>query len=160
MGVSNRGLCAPDQTGQSNPVNSGTIARNNTFYFTGAGVGITQNAEGNDYIFENNVTYKSGTGACYNITRPLATGHPFTVTTYPSVATNTAGNYCVNSGAAPSVVFVDAPNGNFKPVSTGPLVGTANQSYYSPTAIGTVSWSPTDPGVARTTPVDIGAMQH
>jgi hypothetical protein len=50
--------------------------------------------------------------------------------------------------------------GDYRPRSPGPLVGKANQSFYSSKAIGTVEWSPTDPGVVRVPPVDIGAWSR
>ena len=74
------------------------------------------------------------------------------------MAPNAAGNYCVEDGTPPSVVFVDAPGGNYRPVDPGPLIGTANQTWYSPVAIGATFWSPTDPGVQRAAPIDIGAF--
>jgi hypothetical protein len=129
--------------------------RNNSIY----GGGIRTSSGGGNWIVENNAVHQSGS-ACYSLGGSMASGHPFTVTNYPSTAQNTAGNYCVSNGAAPSVIWVDAPNGNFKPANPGPLVGTANQTYYSPTAIGTVTWSPTDSGQPRTPPVDIGAYQR
>lgn len=148
------GLGVPEQTGQSTPPTSGTIVRNNTFYLAGSGqTGVHQRPEGSGYVFENNAVWSSGVGECFHVTQPTAAGHPFNLTT--------AGNYCRNgSGDALSAVFVDAPNGNFRPVATGPLVGTANQTWYSPVAIGTDLWSPADTGRVRSGPVDIGALQH
>jgi hypothetical protein len=148
------GLGAPEQTGQSNPVNSGTIVRNNTFYLTGSGqTAVAQNSEGTGYIFENNAVWSQGVGTCFNIVNPLASGHPFNLTT--------AGNYCRNgSGDSLASVFVDAANGDFTPAAASPLIGHGNSTYYSPTAIGTASWDPTDTGIARTPPIDSGAMIH
>ena len=69
-----------------------------------------------------------------------------------------AGNNVCNVSA--STAWVDAAGGNFKPASGGPLIGAASQTNYSPIAVGSIAWSPTDDGVARALPVDAGAMQH
>ena len=50
--------------------------------------------------------------------------------------------------------------GNFTPANPGPLIGTASQTSFSPTAIGSVSWSASDLGVPRTPPIDAGATQN
>jgi hypothetical protein len=136
--------------------NSTGTFRNNSIYLGG---GIGTSSAGGNWIVENNAVYQSS-GSCYGIGGSTASGHPFTVTNYPSTSQNTAGNYCVNNGAAPSVIWADAANGNFKPANPGPLIGTANQTYYSATSVGTVAWSPADSGQARTPPVDIGAYQR
>ena len=71
--------------------------------------------------------------------------------------TRNSNNVCnVNASSA----WVNAAGANFTPANPGPLIGTASQTYFSPTAIGSVSWSATDAGVPRTPPVDAGALQH
>jgi hypothetical protein len=153
----NKALGVPEQTSSCGSGNTGSIVRNNTIYVTGTGgQGIVQSGnEGNNYIFENNAVWSQGTGTCFSLYGAgyMASGHPFDLTT--------AGNYCRNgTGDALGSVFVDAANGNFKPVAGSPLIGHGNSTYYSPTAIGTVLWDPTDTGTARTPPIDSGALVH
>ncbi|HTP27796.1 MAG TPA: hypothetical protein VMK12_19365 [Anaeromyxobacteraceae bacterium] len=115
---------------QNNSVYDGSISVYNT---------------GNGYIVENNAVWNDG-GSCFNVAAPTA---------------RDSNNYCRTSGGAGvGTVWVDAPNGNFRPVNPGPLIGTASQTYYSPTAIGSTVWSASDAGQARSPPVDTGALQH
>ncbi len=114
---------------------------NNTIY----NGNVSFAAVGSNHILRNNGTYTSG-GGCFNYGGNVSADH----------------NYCASSN--PSALWVapssDLRVGNFKPVNPGPLVGTGNQSLYSATAIGTTSWDTTDNGVARSLPIDIGAMVH
>ena len=52
------------------------------------------------------------------------------------------------------------PHGDYTPADPGPLMGTANQTSFSPKAIGPVTWDPSDAGVDRVAPIDIGAFQR
>jgi hypothetical protein len=111
--------------------------QNNTMYGRGLTVGNQGSSSG--YVVENNAV--STSGSCFSIS--------------PSTTRN-ANNACNASG-----MFVNAGGGDFRPANPGPLVGAASQTYFSPVAIGTVSWDPTDPGVARSAgSVDIGAFQR
>jgi hypothetical protein len=152
---------------QTNAVTTGVIVRNNTIRAWGGGPGlIVGRGEGRDFIVENNAVWVPTGGRCFSVTSPTAVGHSFTVSFYPSAAPNTAGNYCsATSSASPTLMWADPANAdytvrNYKPTNPGPLIGMANQEYYSRTAIGTIEWSPTDPGLARRPPVDIGAYQR
>jgi hypothetical protein len=105
-------------------------------------------AQGNAFVIENNAVWSTNSGTC--IQNQSGVGF-----------IRNGNNYCrLGSGDALSSVFVDAPGGNFRPLNPGPLIGTANQTYYSPTAIGTTAWSADDAGQTRTPPIDIGAFQR
>jgi hypothetical protein len=111
--------------------------QNNTLYGRGLAVGDQGSSSG--YVVENNAV--SASGGCFSIS--------------PGTTRN-ANNSCNASG-----MFVDAAGGDFRPANPGPLIGTANQSYFDSTAIGTVTWSAADAGVSRTTgSVDIGAFER
>jgi len=172
--VSGAGIQSPNTTHAIFPnfaPTTGTIIRNNTIRLAGGGIAIQAGplstdpgaTEGQDFVVENNATWTTSGNSCFSVNRPTATGHPFTETDYPSVATNTAGNYCVNNGAAALVIWNYPTAGNYLPLSPGPLIRNANQTFYSRLAVGTVTWSAMDTGVARTPlapPVEIEAMQH
>jgi hypothetical protein len=176
--VATDGIMVPTETaahkGGGLPT-SGAVVRNNSVRIPGGrpakggkglGIGVGTpyfgSTEGRDYVVENNVVWTDSRNVCQALGTgyPAAKGHPFTMTTYPRAESNTAGNYCVNNGASASVIFADPMNGDYRPRNPGPLIGTANQSHYSPIAMGTVSWDPTDPGSARSPPIDIGAYQR
>lgn len=115
--------------------------QNNTFYESGLNIGGYGTGP---YDLDNNAVWTSG-AACYNLQQ---------------VGRNNA-NYCRTSGgAAVGSVFANAPGGDFRPANPGPLVGAGNSTYYSPVAIGSVTWSATDPGTPRTPPIDVGAFVH
>lgn len=117
---------------------TGVTFQNNSLYQSVVSVG----AVGSGYVVENNAVWTNGS-SCFNIRAPTA---------------RNSANYCRTSGGvAVGTCWVDAPGGNFTPVKPGPLAGTGNQTTYSPVAIGTVTWSPTDPGVTRSPPVNAGA---
>jgi hypothetical protein len=127
------------RSGMEMPAGPATI-QNNSVYKGMIAVGC----DGNGYVIENNAVWTTGT--CYDIKRPTL---------------RYDGNYCRTSGGVPAEsVWVDVLKGNFMPASPGPLIGAASQRSYSPTAIGTVAWSPTDRGRARVPPIDIGAHQR
>jgi hypothetical protein len=154
----------PEETHAANglaAVTSGVVIRGNSVRMAAGGTGfvVGKGGEGSDFVVENNVVWGTSGSTCYNVSQPLLTGHPYTKTDYPSTSTNTAGNYCVSNGAAPSVIWANAPGGDYTPAGGGPLVGTGNQTYYDATSIGSVAWSPTDQGVPRSPPIDIGAVQ-
>jgi hypothetical protein len=136
--------------------------RNNSVRITGSGsTGISMGqVNGGNSIAENNAVWVPSGSTCISVQNGTASGHPFTITSYPSVTTNTAGNYCVANGSAPTVIWQAAASGDYRPVNPGPLVGAANQTYYAPTAIGSIPWNAADPGSTRTLPIDIGAYQH
>jgi hypothetical protein len=107
--------------------------------------GINLGGNGSGYIVENNAIWTNNT-SCFAIAAPTL---------------RNANNFCRSSGGPGlATIWVDALNSNFKPVPSGPLVGAANQSHYAATAIGSVPWSSTDTGVARVSPIDIGAYQR
>lgn len=155
------GIRAPEQCrfNQRPQVTAPTVRntfRNNSILMRNGGTGFVATVcDGYDYVVENNAVWTAAGGTCFRITRPTLAGHPFNLTT--------AGNSCSNSGGSPRLMWVNPagdPAGDYRPANPGPLVGRANQQYYSPTAIGTVQWSPTDPGRARKPPIDIGAFQR
>jgi len=124
---------------------TGTIIQNNTFRMVHGGVALQVTKEGRDFVIENNAAWTDG-DACYDVKRPTL---------------RHANNYCrTRGGAAVGAVWVDAPRGDYRPASPGPLAGTANRSHHSPIAIGSVEWSPTDAGVPRVEPIDIGAFRR
>ncbi len=137
----NVGLSVGTEDGNSGGCGNGTTAIkvvNNTIY-NGS---VTFASVGTNHILRNNAAYTSG-GGCFRYGGNVSADH----------------NYCASSN--PSAVWVapstDLSTGNFRPANPGPLIGTANQTHYSPTAIGTVTWDPTD-SVSRSPPIDIGAM--
>ena len=138
------------------------IFRNNTVHMPSGGVGIISslNGYGTGAIVENNAVWTTSDNSCFSVNAGTATGHPFTETRYPSTSINTAGNYCVNDGSPATVLWVDPANHNYRPVSDGPLIGTGNASYFAPVGLDSILWSPSDPGVSRVAPIDIGAVVH
>jgi parallel beta-helix repeat protein len=144
-------MIGTEDVGGTSAYTTGTIAQNNTLYMTGPGAlgfrfGVS--AQGNAFVIENNAVWSTNSGTC--IQNQSGVGF-----------IRNGNNYCrLGSGDALSSVFVDAPGGNFRPLNPGPLIGTANQTYYSPTAIGTTAWSADDAGQTRTPPIDIGAFQR
>lgn len=121
------------------PGSTALTAYNNTLYLTGLALG----SQGTGHVVQNNAVWTSA-GSCFSLAGAPARND---------------GNYCRSSGGvAVGAVFVDAPNGDFRPSPSGPLIGSANQTYYSLTAIGSVQWSPADAGVPRSPPVDAGAV--
>ena len=160
------GIASPFTPNAGNPnfaVTTGSILRNNTVRLLAGGTGVAAGKlnEGTNFIVENNAVWVPTANSCFFAGSPMAPGHPLTVTTYPSTASNVAGNYCSDTtSASASLMWLDPVNRNYRPANPGPLLGTANQTYYSPTAIGSVAWSPTDVGLARVTPIDIGAYRR
>ena len=155
------GIRAPEQCrfNQSPQVTGPTIRntfRNNTILMRRGGTGLVAKVcDGRDYVIENNAVWTAAGGTCFEVTRPTLSGHPFNLTT--------AGNHCSNDGIRPDSLWVNPTGketGDYRPRSPGPLVGKANQSFYSPRAIGTVEWNSTDRGTARVPPVDIGAYSR
>lgn len=152
------GIRAPEQCrfNQSPQVTGPSLRntfRNNSILMRGGGTGLVASVcDGRDYVVENNAVWTAAGGNCFNITRPTLAGHPFDL--------KRAGNYCSNTGDSPRLIWVNptgSETGNYRPANPGPLIGKANQSYYSRKGIGTIEWSPTDPGVPRVPPIDIGA---
>jgi hypothetical protein len=112
---------------------------NNTTY----GGGISFSGSGSNHVLRNNASYRSD-GPCFTFGANVSADH----------------NHCASS--KPGAVWVapssDLSTANFTPANPGPLIRRANQTSYSPTAAGSVTWNPADPGVRRSPPVDIGAM--
>jgi hypothetical protein len=109
---------------------SGTTVQNNSVIGT-MGIGGTNN------IVENNAV----TGSCI----------------IGGTTARRGSNVCgVSAGSA----WVDSAGGNFAPANPGPLIGTASQTSYSPTAVGSITWNPSDTGLARVPPIDAGALQR
>jgi len=109
------------------------IVQNNSLYLTGMTV------QGTGHTVQNNAV----TGAC------------------SLSGTDVSNNVCnVNASAAWTNPTVDPASANFTPVNAGPLVGAASQTNYSPTAVDSVTWNPSDSGLARVPPISAGAMQR
>jgi len=116
---------------------------NNSIYLSGGGTGIII-PSGTGHQVRNNAIWSSNAGPCVSL-----------------IGTTESNDLCgINGTSLLSSWWVAATAGNFKPVNPGSLVGAAHQTYYSPTAIGTVSWSPTDNGILRAAPIDVGAFLH
>lgn len=139
---------------------SGTIIRNNTVRLPRGGVGISVTRDGAGYVVENNAVWVPPGGTCFRVTQPTAAGHPFDVSTFPAPARGTARNYCVDSGAAPSVLWVSPEQRDFRPNPAGPLAGAGHPRSAAELAFGAIAWSPDDPGSARAPPLDIGAFRR
>lgn len=143
------GINVPNAANNGADVNSGTVIQNNSVYLphpkTDPGAGIRVRIEGQAHVLENNAVWTNGEG-CWTVTRPML---------------RNADNYCRSRPGPPvASIWVDAPNGNFKPANPGPLIGKASQTSHSPLAIGSVRWSATDAGTGRVPPIDIGAYQR
>jgi len=142
------GIIAPDR-----PARTGTyvdeqttraVIRNNSIYVSGRGYGVIAAREGSNFVIENNAVWSDNT-TCTNITRTTL---------------RNSNNYCRTAGgAAVGTVFVDAATGDLRPVNPGPLISGGSPTYFSPLALSPF-FSPTDAGVARTPPTDIGAFVH
>ena len=134
---------------------TGTVVQNNTVRLTGGGdsVGISvgMEPEGQDFVVEDNAVWMSQGETCVSVSRPLAAGHPFD---------DSAGNYCSNGPGPAELMWVNPAHRDYTPADPGPLMGTANQTSFSPKAIGAVTWDPSDAGVDRVAPIDIGAFQR
>jgi hypothetical protein len=141
-----------ERAGGTSSYTTATVVQNNTVYITnphGAqGIALGPSAQGKTFVVENNAIWALKRGPC--------------IGSQPGVAfLRQESNYCrLGSGHPVGEVFVDAPNGNFKPTSPGPLVGKADPKHHSPRSIGSVTWTPGDPGLPRRPPVDIGAFQR
>lgn len=115
--------------------------QNNSLYRSS--VSISRFGEG--HVVENNAVWTDG-ATCYDVKAPTV---------------RNANNYCRSRGGPPvQAVWVDAPRGDFRPANPGPLVGTGSGEHYSPVAMGSVAWSPVDPGNPRAPPIDLGAFRR
>jgi hypothetical protein len=136
--VVNGGININTSTGSNTIPGTAATVQNNSIHGGRLWIG----AQGSGYIIENNAIWTNGS----------------TCVTNGQGTTRYANNVCrVSGGVAASTWWTDVAARNFTPVSSGPLIGAADQAHYSPIAIGTVDWSPTDPGVARSAPVHAGA---
>jgi len=62
-------------------------------------------------------------------------------------------------GPAAEAVFQDVTGGNFRALAGGPLDDAGSSAVFSPTAIGTTEWDPTDVGAPRSAgAIDVGAF--
>jgi len=121
---------------------STNLVENNSIYLA-SGNRTALTVEGGGHVVTNNAVWANG-NAC----------------SVSGDAAVNANNYCRKSGGDPlEKVFVNAARGDFTPTRPGPLVGAGNATYYSLVAIGSALWSPSDPGVVRRVPIDIGALK-
>ena len=142
-----RGIAAPDapaRPGMDPPeqITTRALIQNNSIYLAAEGHGIVVATEGDGHVVENNAVWTANP-TCNQITRPTV---------------RNAGNYCRTSGGPQlGAVFVNARDGDLRPVTPGPLVGRGASTHYSPTGL-SPRWSPTDAGAPRTPPTDVGAF--
>jgi hypothetical protein len=127
----------------------GTTTQNNDIYngsmTYGAGGGAA------NVFTDNNAFYNTGCAALGDNAAGVIT------VTAPTTTGRQSNNYCRSSATA----IWNNPTTDFTPLS--PLIAAANQTFYDTPAVGSVAWSATDTGTARSPPspaVDIGAMQH
>lgn len=179
---------APHEQGTTQTTSA--VVRNNTIYvgnstgLTAIRVARTSAASGN-IVTGNSVTFAGGGGTCFGVDATSkvtlmdnnqcsgAANYAMSTSGYSLAGWRSATGFDSSSiTPAPTGLFVDAANGNFTPASGSPLIGAAstrtdctvlgaaNQSCSSPVAIGTGQWSATDPGVTRSPPPNIGAVQQ
>jgi hypothetical protein len=124
--------------------------------FGGAGcVATTHNAQ-----VTNNTVYGGGLNIAGHVTGSVVRNNAVYGGSCSYGSSSQDHNYCFTSN--PSAAWVNPSSdlrvANFTPVAGGPLDNTANQSVYSAIAVGTTSWNPSDDGVQRSAPIDIGAV--
>jgi hypothetical protein len=154
--------------------NTGAIIRNNTIYFPGSAPGIAAirvTTEGTGHVVANNaILVEKGSGtSCFSLPLPKSS--------YRLVDHNLcygAGRWELSRGslsawraatgfdtssldAAPKFVNVPA---DFTPAAGSPLVGAAHPVEFSPAAMGSAAWSPSDAGKKRDAGPDIGAFER
>ena len=109
----------------------------------GGGVWCTHNAK-----IQNNTVYNGSLNIGGSSSGAMVENNAVTGScNIGGTTTRNSNNVCnVNASSA----WVNAAGANFTPANPGPLIGTASQTFFSPAAIGSASWSPSDPGVPRT----------
>ena len=119
----------------------------------GGGVWCTHNAK-----IQNNTVYNGSLNIGGSSSGAMVENNAVTGScNIGGTTTRNSNNVCnVNASSA----WVNAAGANFTPANPGPLIGTASQTFFSPAAIGSASWSPSDLGVPRTPPIDAGATQN
>jgi hypothetical protein len=116
---------------------TGNVVVNNSIYIPATSWAQAIWTNGAGHTVANNAIWT--TGSCLSVN---------------GASVNTS-NYCASSATA---IWNNPSAGDFTPVKTGSLIGAANATYASPNAIGSPTWSPSDAGVARTAPFNIGAF--
>jgi hypothetical protein len=119
----------------------------------GGGVWCTHNAK-----VQNNSVYNGSLNIGASSSGAMVENNAVTGSCNIGGTTTRNGNNVCNVNA--SSAWVNAAGANFTPANPGPLIGAASQTFFSPTAIGSASWSASDPGVPRTAPVDAGAVRR
>jgi hypothetical protein len=124
-----------------------TIQNNSVYVVQGGGWGMRV-GEGTGHVITNNAFWY-----------PTGVNGPWPYMQGGSATVNANNRSQTTSGSATSwwVSPGNTPAANFTLPPSSPLIGTGNSTYYSPTAIGTVTWSATDKGVTRGLPVEAGA---
>jgi hypothetical protein len=137
---------------------SGTVIRDNSVRLARGGTGISVTRDGSGYVVENNAVWVAPGGSCFRVTQPTAPGHPFDVSRHPAPAGGGARNYCVDSGASPSLLWANPDQRDFRTNPAGPLAGAGHPQSRGQLRIGAAAWTADDPGRARDVPLDIGAL--
>lgn len=124
------------------------IIQNNTVYVGSLVLGNRSTTGG--HVIENNAVWTNGASA-------LSVGS--------ATVRNSSNALRVSGGVAATTWWENPAAGDFTPVAGGPLIGAADQANFSPVAVGSRAWSPSDRGRSRLAPentaaIDIGARQH
>jgi hypothetical protein len=157
----------PNPSTNPGDLTSGVLVYNNSLYvFNPAGAANTLNIdnEGSGYVVQNNAVYIANNDSAQCMGAP-SSGSPFFLRNSNNYCrTGTNGGLGQMSGtwgtsASSGSIWTNASAGDFTLPAGSPLIGAGNSTYYSPTAIGSATWSAKDTGLARTVPDDIGAMK-
>jgi hypothetical protein len=136
--------------------NGGMTVQNNSIYNGALSYGPGGGAAA--VYTDNNAFYNSACAAGGDNAAGVIT------VTAPTTEGRRSNNYCRSVAGAMWVnPTTSAATANFTPLNPGPFIGAANQTFFDTPAVGILTWSATDTGMARTPPspgVDIGAMQH
>lgn len=120
----------------------GAVVLQNNSVLEGA---VTVGCDGAGHVVENNAVWTSG-DACFVVRRPTL---------------RMGNNHCRTRGGPPAeALWRDPRGGDFRPRVPGPLAGAGNREHFSPTAVGSPTWTADDPGRGRAPPVDAGAFQR
>jgi len=151
---------------------AGVTVRNNTIFFPGPpnwGVAFGIDHAGTGHNATNNAVFYAGTGDLCFVYQQSAGS--YSVLSHNACNSTWGTTYDTNRVVLSSSPFVSAPT-DFTPALGSPLVnagtssstctvlGTAASPCYAPTAIGSVTWSPIDAGVARIGGPDVGAYDR
>jgi len=139
------------------PVNDRITVRNNTVYAATSHTGISVTREGTGHVVTNNVVfYGESAGQCLDL--PLGAG------SYALVSTNACNGTWGTTYDPARVTLATSPFVNvgtdFTPASGSALVDAGTTASASSRAIGTATWSATDPGRLRDAQPDIGAHER